>query len=379
MSERLLLFRQITTMKNKLNKRSLSQKQNIPRRSQNTNTRRMSISTVNTRTASPNRVHFGAGAFDLDNHWPCLKPSHGLKNQKQLKRDLLRCSNQRPSLLGPQTLQPPRLHQGSISNRPNALHSSSSYDQDRFSRQHSFSSHSNSFQGTIDRVGPWPDVSIIRVRSDGNDLLRPLKSFRNTKNPRVFSPKYYSSLAENNGRFKFQPSTKTYIDEYRRQKGYLLNNRQAMVNYAAPSVSSSLQQIHSDDDQLSGVGTFSGIAGDSTMTDRTDFVSSDRSVIRSNDRWRPSHESDLIKSVSNMSTGPNPVFPPMQQRTVHPRAATRSLIPTQQAINLPTLTATSLSYLSSMNSVGKIYGDPKKASRDNPSKLYILDGRSKQR
>lgn len=358
-------------MKNKSTKRSLSNKHSNHRRHfHHSTTRRSSIPTDSQlRTLTPSRVHFGTGVAHLDESNACLCPRNLSKNVKLLKKDLLKCSNQRPSLLGAQTLQPPRLHQSQQS------HTSSSFDREQPARHRSLSNHSNTLYATIDRIGPWPDVSISRIRSDGNDLLRPLKTFRNVKNPRVFSPKYYAALTDNTTRFKFYPSTRNYIDEYRKQKGYLLDARSlSMGPQTSLSLSSSIALQQSDDDQLSFGGTFTGTAGDATIRDRSEFLTSDFSQLGKS-------PNDFVEPViSNIQAT---ILPSILPRVNPPKATHRPGPPpvlAQQTITLPTLAHSSLHYLNSMNSVEKTYGEHKKTSRHpNPSKVFLLDGRQKKR
>lgn len=362
-------------MKHKSTKRSISHKTH--RRVYQTHPRRSSTPQDTARTISPTRIHLGTGPAHLDSHAPCLKSQLNLKSQKILKRDLLRCSNQRPSLLGPQTLQPPRLHHHG-SQHVHSIASSSS-DRERLPRRRSFSVHSHLLSGTIDRIGPWPDVSITRLRSDGNDLLRPLKTFRNTKNPRVFSPKYYAALTENTSRFKFHPSTRTYMDEYRKQKGYLLDARTAAQTQAS-SIASSFQLGSTEDDQYSVTGTFSGLAGEMTARDRTEALISNFSLLRTEMDKSSNAPSNQTSSAPNIPTALHPIniqLPSLPTRH-HPPRATRAPLG-HPIIALPALSTSSMQYMNSMNSVEKTYGEHKKSSRQPPSKLYFLDGRQKKR
>ena len=363
-------------MKHKSSKRSISNKTH--RRGYQTQARRGSTPNATARTISPNRIHLGTGPANLDSHHVCLKSQLNLKNQKILKRDLLRCSNQRPSLLGPQTLQPPRLHH----HASRTIHSMapSNSDRERLPRHRSLSIHSHTFCGTIDRVGPWPDISITRLRSDGNDLLRPLKTFRNTKNPRVFSPKYYTALTENTSRFKFHPSTRTYMDEYRKQKGYLLDNRTAGQGAMSSSIASSFQLVSTEDDQYSVTGTFSGLAGETTTRDRTEALISSFSHLRTETERSTNTLLTQTSSAPNMSTGLTPIninLPSVPTRHQPPR--TTRVTPAHQTVALPALATSSLQYINSMNSVEKTYGEHKKSTRQQPSKLYFIDGRQKKR
>ena len=287
-------------MKHKSSKRTIPPKQ-THHRSYQTQTRRSSIPIEHTRRISPNQTDLGSGTAHLDAHTLCLKPNVCFRSQKLLKRDLLRCSNQRPSLLGVQTLfQPPRHHHASQQTHSVASSSSTSSSFDRRRRSLSVSSHT--FSATIDRIGPWPDVSINRLRSDGNDLLRPLKNFRNSKNPRLFSPKYYAALNDN--KFQFHPSNRTYIDEYRKQKGYLLVPRSIRKQPTSLSLSS-LQQL--DDDQLSAIGTFSGGVGNGSIRERSDFSStnltlSTRGLTKSADNLLESSEKSCPNCCLNIES-----------------------------------------------------------------------------
>ncbi|CAF3663937.1 unnamed protein product [Rotaria sp. Silwood1] len=253
---------------------------------------------IDVTTISSNQVDLGIGTAHLDSHTPCLKANLILKSQKALKRDLLRCSDQRPSLLGSHTLQPPRIHPGS-----QQVHtaSSSSSDHQQPKRRHSLSMNSRTFYATIDRIGPWPDVSISRLRSDGNELLRPLKNFRNLKNPRVFSPKYYAGLNEATSKFIFYSSTRSYIDEYRKQKGYVLGTQKtSQVNSLVSSTPLSIQQ--SDEDQLSGMGAFSSAVAvdlnNSTIREDKTLISTTELSIPNNGFTKSASDSLEFTSVS---------------------------------------------------------------------------------
>jgi len=367
-------------MKHKSSKRSVSNK-HLHQRSFQTQTRRLSIPIDRTRTISPNRIDLGTGTVHLDSFTACLKPNVQLRSQKILKRDLLRCSNQRPSFLGPQTLQPSRIHHGLQQTHSvgSASSTSSSFDQ----RRRSLSVSSHTFYATIDRIGPWPDISISRLRSDGNDLLRPLKNFRNVKNPRLFSPKYYAGLNDNTSKFKFHPSKRTYIEEYRQQKGYLLIPRPTIQPSTSLSLlSSSTQTQQFDDDQLSAAGTFSGGTGNRTGTERTDVSTtnlslSSRGITKSTDDFPNNHHHHLpiTSSVKNQIN----IFPSIPIRNNNHLRPIRHPPHHPQTLTLPPLTNSSFRYLNSMNSVEKVYGDNKKHSKQNPSKLIFIDGRQKKR
>jgi hypothetical protein len=391
-------------MKHKTSKRSISNKnhQQPQHLSYNTQTRRFSTSLtpiIDTSRISPNKIDLGIGTVHLHSHIPCLRANLTLKSQKLLKRDLLRCSDQRPSLLGSHTLQPPRMHHGSQQMHTLASPSMSlPLNQHQPTRRHSLSVNSRTFYATIDRIGPWPDISISRLRSDGNELLRPLKSFRNLKNPRVFSPKYYAALSENTSKFKFHSTTRTYIDEYRKQKGYLLGARTISQGAPSHSLLSSLPIQQSDDEQPSVVGTFSvGIAemNNDTAKDRTILSTTDLSLPQNNqtkstnDLSEYMNTSPSIPSVTKIFNEPHHInnFPTIPMRNGHLRPTRHpphhSIVAQQtqhqQAITLPSLTASSLHYISSMTSVEKAYSNNKKSSPQNQSKLIFIDGRQRKR
>ncbi|CAF1534031.1 unnamed protein product [Rotaria sp. Silwood1] len=346
---------------------------------------------IDVTTISSNQVDLGIGTAHLDSHTPCLKANLILKSQKALKRDLLRCSDQRPSLLGSHTLQPPRIHPGS-----QQVHtaSSSSSDHQQPKRRHSLSMNSRTFYATIDRIGPWPDVSISRLRSDGNELLRPLKNFRNLKNPRVFSPKYYAGLNEATSKFIFYSSTRSYIDEYRKQKGYVLGTQKtSQVNSLVSSTPLSIQQ--SDEDQLSGMGAFSSAVAvdlnNSTIREDKTLISTTELSIPNNGFTKSASDSleftstpPSIPSVTKVFNDPRHVnnFPTITMRNGHLRPTRHPphhTIVTQQAIALPSLNGSSLHYISSMNSIEKAYSNSKKTSTQNQSKLFFIDRRHRKR
>jgi len=337
-------------MKHKSTKRSISNKQ-IHHRSD--------VDQI----ISTNPIDLGTGTAHLDSITSCLKPHHLSKSQKLLKKELLRCSNQRPSLLGPQTLQPPRIHPRSQQNLSIASSSSTSSSTDRRQqrRRRSLSVHSRTFHATIDRIGPWPDISIGRLQTDGNDLLRPLKNFRNPKNPRLFSPKYYSGLNEHTSKFKFHSSQRTYMEEYRQQKGYLLTPRpnKKPQTTSLRSLTSSSKQI--DDDQLS-----------------TSVLDRDRSDISMTSRGLTKSADDLLTNRNNhhsLSADQSNTLPALSIRNTN---TYRSIRQSQHSFTLPAI-STSFQYLHSMNSVDKTYNLNKKSSKKNESNLIILDGRQKPR
>jgi hypothetical protein len=380
-------------MKHKSTKRSHTNKHHERRRSS------VSSATIFDPTAIPSKkVDLGTGTVHLDPHSICLRTNTIVKSQKALKRDLLRCSDQRPSLLGPQTLQPPRIHHGSHQG-----HASGSSTIDRQqppqqpARRRSLSVNSRTFYATIDRIGPWPDISISRLRSDGNEFLRPLKNFRNLKNPRVFSPKYYAALTENTSKFKFYSSTRNYIDEYRKQKGYLLGAR-TTIPTASLSLTTRVSIQQTEEDQTSVTGEFSngganlnnGTVGDRMILSTTDVslpVSGPtKSTIDFSDRINASPSMPFMTKVFNEPHHSNG-FPIVATRNGHLRqtrhpphhAFVAQQSQHQQTIALPSVTASSLHYISSMSSVEKAYSNSKKPPAHSQSKLIFIDERHKKK
>ena len=384
-------------MKPKSTKRSISNKPLEHRRPS-----LVSTSIFDTSSISSKRVDLGNGTVHLDAYSSCLKTYTVLKNQKVLKRELLRCSDQRPSLLGVQTLQPPRIHH--VSQQSPASTASSTMHHQQPLRRRSLSMNSRTFYATIDRIGPWPDVSISRLRSDGNELLRPLKNFRSLKNPRVFSPKYYTAMTDNPTKFKYYPSTRTYIDEYRKQKGYLLGSRTpALINPRPLSIPLMHQQTEEEDeeedeDQPTIVGDF-GTAG----TNLSSGIVVDRTILSTTDLSLPNNVQTKSANdlADNMSTPPSipsvakvfhephhgTSFPSINMRNGHLRpsrhpphhAVIAQQSQHQQALALPSLTASSLHYMSSMSSVEKAYSHSKRTAMPPPSKLFFIDGRRKRK
>jgi hypothetical protein len=259
-----------------------------------------------------------------------------------------------------------------------ASSSSTSSSLDR-RRHRSLSVSSHTFNATIDRIGPWPDITINRLRSDGNELLKPLKNFRHPKNPRLFSPKYY----DNTTKFQCHSSNRMYIDEYRKQKGYLLIPQSTQKQPTSTSLPS-LKPI--DDDQLSAIGTFSdGGARNSSPAERsnlsvTNLTLSTRGITKSaddltnNNNHNLTHEPFISLTKNQMN-----IFPALSIRNNQQNLRPIRPTPINQALNLPAISKTSLRYLNSIHSVEKAYGHSKKATKESESKLYVLEGRPRKR
>jgi hypothetical protein len=310
---------------------------------------------------SSNKSNSSTDSSHSDSHTTCLKPNLPLKSQKLFKRDLLRCSNQRPSLLGPQTLQPLHINNGSqqipcvelSSSRQNAqLHCS-------------LPGNAHKLRATIDRIGPWPDISINCLRSDENDLIQPLKTYRNSKNTIFFSTKYYATLDGNINKFKFHPSAGSYIEEYRKEKGYLISSCPKSEDIPL-SLSSLVRSQKSDDDQLSTCGTCSRTTGTNSVRNPSD-VSTGR-ITKSAD--------DAMDNIRSPTISNN--LPSISVRNPNQIRLVRGTQP-QQTILLPTIKTSSFEYLNSKNPIQTVYGGNKKFSKHNQSKLYIIDGRQQKR
>ncbi|CAF4976840.1 unnamed protein product [Rotaria sp. Silwood1] len=380
-------------MKNKFSKRSISNKQSH-HRSYQTHTKRLSTPIDHTRTKTPIHTDLNTEIVSSDSYTPCLKPNIQFKSQKLLKRDLLRCSNQRPLILGPETLQTSHIHHRFQPTHSVALSSTSSLSSSSSSsidhhhhhnipRRRSLSLNSHTFYTTTNRIGPWPDNSTDRLILVDNNLSRSTKKFRNNKNPRVFSPKSLSSLTNNTGPFKFYPSKHNYIEEYRKNKGYILNINQTSqcTSLSLSSSSSSLSQLQDfDDDQISIMGTYSGDTENNTIIERTNIsttnlLSMTRTIVKSNDDITTNiNRLPIMSSVINQLN----IFPSIPIRNSNyfrPNRRTKH----HPNLTLPALTNSSIRFLNSMNTVEKLYGNHnKKISTENSSKLLFMTGRPKK-
>ncbi|UJR32055.1 hypothetical protein I4U23_019523 [Adineta vaga] len=358
-------------MKPKIAKRSLSNKHS-QQRSFPTQTQTKRTSTPHDYDRIPlsnNTVNVDTETTQSHAQTSCLKPSAVLKTEKLLKRDLLRCSNQRPSLLGLQTLQPPRIHHGSQpihSLVPTALNHATA------KRHGSLSDNPQTLQATIDRIGPWPDISINYIRSEGNDLLQTSKNFRNTKNSYLFSPKYYSTLNDHHTKFKFHPSKRSYIEDYRKQKGYLLSSR-SMPHPISLSTSSLERIQYLEDDQISVYDASSGATGSNTARDRTEFSTTNLSV---QSRGISKSVDDLPDHIDNNHASSHPHLPTISLRNNQHLRTNRPGL--QQPLALPAINSTSFQYLNSINSIEPSYDNRKKLSIHNQSKVYFIDGRQQK-
>ena len=346
-------------MKNKSNKRSSSNKHSHHRRHFHPlATRRSSIpGNGQLRTLTPSRVHYGTGVAHLDESKACLRPANLSKNVKLLKKDLLKCSNQRPSLLGPQTLQPPRLHQSQQSHPS----SSSVGAIDPPARHRSLSNHSSSFYATIDRIGPWPDVSISRIRSDGNELLRAVENVSKCeKSSRLLA----EILRGDDGQQHAIQISSVDANVHRRvpKAERLRVELRVRCRWARRRLCPSPRR--------------SFCRRTTTINCRSEARSPERPVTR---------RRAILRICKNRRTNrPNRRFCLSSCRAAIRRKAIVPLRRRRSSRNrrsrCPTLAHSSLHYLNSMNSVEKTYGEHKKTPRHaNPSKVFLLDGRQKKR
>jgi hypothetical protein len=176
-------------MKHKSSKRAICNKQYPRDSTSETQTRRFSSSStpiVSNRRRSTDQGDLETSTLQLDSRNACFKANLTLKSQKLLKRDLLRCSDQRPTFLASQILPKPRIEHPSLHKRSTE---SSSVDRLQTIRRRSLSVNTGHSYHGVDRIGPWPDTSIGRLRSDGAEFLQPLKICHSLKKPRVGSPK----------------------------------------------------------------------------------------------------------------------------------------------------------------------------------------------
>lgn len=246
-------------------------------------------------------------------------------------------------------------------------------------RRRSLSVNSRTFRANIDRIGPWPDVSISRLSSDGNELLRPLKNFRNTKNPRVFSPKYYTALTENTIKFNFFAQTRNYIDQYRKQKGYMLDPRTNVPQIPFPI---SLPQSN-DDERTSITGEFNlGTIDTNNGTARDRTIRSYQDLSEQMSINTPPSIPSGTKLLTDIQHSNN--LPTVAMRNGHLRPVVRhshqQVSSSQQPVTLPSLGGSSLHYISSINSVEKAYSNSKtKSSLHSSSKFFLVDNRQKRR
>ncbi|CAF0776033.1 unnamed protein product [Didymodactylos carnosus] len=335
-------------------------------------------------------IQLGCGTAHLDQS-NCLKTKLNLKTEKQLKRDLLRVTDQRPSLLGSQTLHPSRSFP---TIRKIANETSNHTSNDR--RRSSSSLSSINFNLTpFDRIGPWPDKTINRLRN-ANELLHPSKNFRNRHNIRLFSPKYYATMSEQQNKFTFYSNTKSYIDEYRKRKGYILGG--------TSSILSSQQNLDtldnkSDDDQLSVVpnqtreNSRTFLSTETIFNQKSDpFNHNSVNYLKSSEIFVDSSSNDLLsisstKNQQSIRSEPLLTLPPITTKQTYlndqlfssssismRNGHLRPMGTNSRTIPLPSLPT---SRYSNINQMGKTYAittEGKKFENTN-AKLFVIESR----
>ena len=130
----------------------------------------------------------------------CCSGNLTSKNQRALKRELLHCSQERSVDLD--SPAPAKDLEPRTNRRSKSLDTRVS-------------------NPSVDHLGSWPNLSVIHLRSDGSGPLPPLKNGSHEK-PSSKHPSDGNETAEG---FQFHPLLHTYITEYRKQKGYLLDVR----------------------------------------------------------------------------------------------------------------------------------------------------------
>jgi len=375
-------------MKQKSTKRSTTNKHPQVNTSSHSQTRRLSNSStgaIDARKKSSHKAELGTGTSCFNSNISCFKANLILKSQKVIKRDLLRSSDQQPSLLNSHALQTPRIHHrsqqihtvASSSTPPSSIHHRQSV------RRRSLSADSHLNYTTNDPLGPWPDT---------NELIHPIKNFRNFKNPRICSPKYYGTLTENTTKFKFYSLSQTYMDEYRKQKGYSLGTHITlkMTPRLLPIQQSEDEQLSSEYIYSSGDDFTNDTTPDQTIASRNDLSSRQNVLLKSTNVFfdhttiGPSvpvlakifNESHHINNLPTIALR-NGHIRSTRHSNHHPTVAQQSQQP--PIMTLPPLTASSYQYISGMNSMDKVYSNSIKPSIQNHSKFFLIDRRHKRK
>ncbi|CAF5217292.1 unnamed protein product, partial [Rotaria magnacalcarata] len=183
---------------------------------------------------------------------------------------------------------------------------------------------------------------------------------------------------DNTYQFKIHPSKHTYIDEYRKSKGYLLNLPSSKQDTFL-SLSSSTEIQDYDDDQISVVGTCRGGVGNSSLIERTYLSTTHMSSIAGTNSKFAGEIIDNLNRSPRISSTMNQVHIPSvmpTQNNSHFRWSRRSQFNSTRM--LPPLTNQPLQYLSSIDPIGKLYARTKKTSTHNPAKLLFVNGRPKK-
>ena len=373
-------------MKHKSSKRAISNKQCSRDPTCETQTRRFSSSstpTVSNRRQSTDQVELGSSTVQADSRNPCFKANLTLKSQKLLKRDLLRCSDQRPTCLGSQILPTLRSPHPSLHKRSTQ---SSSVDRLRTTRRRSLFVNTGLSCLGAERIGPWPDTTIGRLRSDGTEFLQPLKICHSLKKPRVCSPKSSTGSSENTEKFKFYSSTDNYIEEYRKQKGYRLETTSKGQGKFRPVSNTELEVDHtSPAENTTTIDSSTKSVSDSLPLPMTDLSLAQARLNRSiHDLAELANNPPSIPSLTKILSEPYYIhnFPAIAMRNGHLRPARHPPhhpIVVQQSTALPRLTGSSLNYINSLGSVEKPFPTGTKASMATQSKLFFIQARRKKR
>ena len=373
-------------MKHKSSKRAISNKQYLGDSTCEAQTRRFSSSStpaVANRRRSTDRVELGTSAGPLDSRNACFKANLTLKSQKQLKRDLLRCGDQRATFLGSQILPTPRTQHTSLHKR-----STESLSVDRLPviRRRSLSVNTGLSYPAAARIGPWTDTTISQLCSDRAAFLQPLKICHSLKKPRVSSPKSYTTSSDNSEKFKFHSSTQSYIDEYRKQKGYQIEIPVQSQSKIRSAFRTQPGVTHPSAVESNAPIALNGKSGSDLLPlPTTDLSLAQARLSRSiHDLAELANNPPSIPSLTKILTEPYYIhnFPTIAMRNGHLRPTRHPphhpLI-AQQSIALPCLTGSSLNYLNSINSLEKPFPTGTKASMQNQSRLFFIQARRKKR
>jgi hypothetical protein len=375
-------------MKNKSSKRILSNKYDYPQQHrrdhscdiENAHCSTSSIRIESARNRSIDPIESDCVRTKYDS--PCLEQHRSSKSQRLLKRDLLRCSESRLSLFDRQSLlfdpiaQCMRSKCSSLADCQTRIqHRSVSVNLDANQTR------------TNDRFGPWPDVSICQEKhSNSND------SIRRSKNLRHLRASHHSSINDKTTKFKFDCSTELYIDEYRKQKGYMLD----VPIMSSPTCLLLQPEQQSDVDDQSAAGLSSVTWTDINSRTSSDIMSlsaSDISLVQCNKPMKSiidgadhSNSAPSIPTITKMLRTPyyfhhlpsiavrNNHFRPIRARPHHPLTAT------QPSIVLPSLIGSSIQYLNSLTQSDRSHSTSQtKSLSQTPSKLVFIQAQPKKR
>ena len=282
----------------------------------------------------------------------CFKENLTLRPEKLLKRDLLRCDDFRRCYL-----IPPRRPATKLAR---TFCDSSSVD--RLSTRVSLSITESSVP--TDHFGPWPEYSVRCVHPNGKDFLRRLKNTRGSSSSK--------ELQDSSPKLQFYSSINTSIDDYRKQKGYFLDNL-----FKSPSSTTSLTE---SDERLLSTTTI--VDRPKLQLTNTDIILCQNKFIKLN--TDAGEHSNTIPSIPsnirpNQDSHHHSHLPLITMRNGHLRQTRQTFqqsIVNQQSLVLPSLSGSSIPYL---NSPDKTLVNPNKTNLNGPSKLYFIQGRQKKR